>query len=352
MAGAGCWGIVDPFVNQFPHEWADLADNTDGEFTRNGLFARRTILLDGTSAVQPDDASKIDMAERETIIVVSYLPRHQIFEHSNNSLKRLLWLAGCVLIPVAVFSRYWAQASLSRKLQAEQIAVSECQLRELSSRLLRIQEDERRSISRQIHDELGQQVTAINLDLKLADRNIESAKARSHLERAIRENEELLQTLHTFATRVRPVVLDDLGLRDAVESHLWEFQERTKIEVDASLCFQSDDIPDEVADNAYRLIQESLNNVAKHAHASKVDVVMTTAEENGLRFLRITIGDDGDGYCAENTTGQRLGLVGMQERVDLLSGTLNIESGTHQGTSIDIDLPLQKDPANKSKEQA
>jgi signal transduction histidine kinase len=338
------------FVNQFPHEWANLPDKEDGEFTQNGLFARRNILLDGTSAVQHDD-SKNDTAGHETIIVVSYLPRHQIFEDSNKSLTRLLWVAGCVLIPVAIFSRYWAHASLSRKLQADQIAVSECRLRELSSRLLRIQEDERRSISRQIHDELGQQVTAINLDLKLANRNIESGNARSHLERAIRENEELLQTLHTFATRVRPVVLDDLGLRDAIESHLWDFQERTKIEVDAILRFQSADIPDEVADNAYRLIQESLNNVAKHAHASKVDVVMTTTEEDCLRFIRITIRDDGRGYGVKNSSGQRLGLVGMQERVDLLSGTLNIESRTHEGTSIDIKLPLNNGPADKSEQQ-
>ena len=112
---------------------------------------------------------------------------------------------------------------ISRQLQNQQIAISEERLRELSSRLLRIQEDERRAISREIHDELGQQATAINLDLKLADRNIESEQARSHLERAIRENEQLLQTLHAFATRVRPAVLDDLGLRDALQSHLWEF---------------------------------------------------------------------------------------------------------------------------------
>ena len=238
---------------------------------------------------------------------------------------------------------------VSHQLQNDQIATSEERLRELSSRLLRIQEEERRAISREIHDELGQQATAINLDLKMAHRNIKSEQAGPNLERAIRENEQLLQTLHAFASRVRPAVLDDLGLRDALESHVWEFQERTHIDVDADLSFDSAEIPDEIADNAYRLVQESLTNVAKHAEASRVRVSLSIEKSDSSRHLYISIRDDGRGYDAIEYNGHRLGLVGMQERVDLLSGELRMKSNVDEGTNIEITLPFRDGVAQQAR---
>ncbi len=284
---------------------------------------------------------------------MAFLPRDQVFSSSNKLLKRLLLLAGCIFISLAIFARYWAQATLSRQLQAHQIVLSEERLRELSAKLLRIQEEERRAISREIHDELGQQVTAINLDLKLADRNIDAGTARPHLARAIRENEELLQTLHAFATRVRPAVLDDLGLRDAVESHVWDFQARTGIAVEASLCFQPTEIPHDIADHVYRLLQESLNNVAKHAAAAKVWITMSVIDDGSQRRFFLAIRDDGRGYVATDDT-RRLGLVGMQERVGLLAGELRMASEIDQGTRIEIWLPLgdKRDPAVERQHEA
>jgi signal transduction histidine kinase len=230
---------------------------------------------------------------------------------------------------------------MSRQLQNRQIAISEERLRELSSRLLRIQEDERRAISREIHDELGQQATAINLDLKLANRNLQSEQATSHLERAIRENEQLLKTLHAFATRVRPAVLDDLGLRDALESHLWEFQQRTGVQVTSDLSFDSAEVPNEIADNTYRLMQESLNNVAKHANASTVCVTVSIEDNGTAQQLCMSIRDDGRGYETPAQSSQRLGLLGMQERVSLLSGEMRMESDLDQGTNIEFRLPFR-----------
>ena len=326
------------FATQFPSEWARIDEMANCELTANGAFASRRIPL-GTHPSETDTPTRAANG-RDSIIVVSYLPREQIFAASQGLLKRLALLAVSVLVPVAIFARFWAQAMTSRQLQNEQIADSEERLRELSSRLLRIQEDERRAISREVHDELGQQATAINLDLKLADRNIESEQARSHLERAIRENEQLLHTLHAFATRVRPAVLDDLGLRDALESHLWEFQQRTSIQVDSELSFDSAEVPNEIADNAYRLVQESLNNVVKHADASTVRVNVSINRNEETQELFMSIRDDGRGYETIAHNGQRLGLLGMQERVNLLSGELRMESDLEQGTNIEIKLPF------------
>ena len=328
------------FATQFPSEWARIDDMENCVLTGKGAFASRRIPL-GTHPSESDNPTRAANG-RDSIIVVSYLPREQVFAASQGLLKRLVLLAVSVLIPVAIFARFWAQAMTSRQLQNEQIADSEERLRELSSRLLRIQEDERRAISREVHDELGQQATAINLDLKLADRNIVSEQARSHLERAIRENEQLLQTLHAFATRVRPAVLDDLGLRDALESHLWEFQQRTSIQVDSNLSFDSAEVPNEIADNAYRLVQESLNNVVKHADASTVRVNVSINRNGEAPELFMSIRDDGRGCEALGHNGQRLGLLGMQERVNLLSGELRMESDLEQGTNIEIKLPFLK----------
>ena len=326
------------FVNQFPDEWSRMKELEECQLTAQGAFAVSRVMLGST--INERLAESPTFQGRDFIFVVSYLPRNQVFAESNRLLVKLLLLAGCAFVPLAIFSRYWAQATVSRNIQAGRIAASETRLRELSSRLLRIQEDERRAISREIHDELGQQVTAINLDLKLAQRNLDSQQARPHLERAIRENEGLLQSLHAFARRVRPAILDDLGLRDAVESHLSEFQQRTNIETESTLCFASVSIPNEVADNAYRLLQESLNNVAKHADASKVWVAMSVDGENGDAQLCIAVRDNGRGYESLDKGSRRLGLMGMQERVDLLAGELRMSSDVADGTRIQIRLPL------------
>lgn len=328
------------FASQFPGEWARREALGTCQLTARGAFAGRTIGLGKTNSqnrqIPPHSNG------RDSIILVSYLPRDEVFVASNELLLRLLLLAGCIFVPLTIFARFWAHATVNREIQSRCIAESEERLRELSSRLLRIQEEERRAISREIHDELGQQVTAINLDLKLAARNLDSGEAKPHLERAIRENSQLLQSLHAFATRVRPAVLDDLGLHDAVESHLWEFEKRTKIKVDSTLDFQSTDVPDEIADNAYRLLQESLNNVAKHADAAKVIVRMETEQSESPQQLKICICDDGRGYSENESNGSRLGLVGMRERVDLLSGELQITSSIDEGTRVEITLPLRE----------
>ena len=261
-----------------------------------------------------------------------------MFAASNELLKRLLTFSAGVFALALVFTRTWARATWSRQQQARRIAESEERLRELSSRLLRLQEDERRAISREIHDELGQQATAINLDLKLAFRNIDTGKAESHLQRAIEENETLLSTLHAFAKRVRPAVLDDLGLADAIETHLADFADRTGVQVKSNISVP-DAVPNPIADNTFRLIQESLNNVAKHADAKTVELVIrpTGQEPSGLY---LSIRDDGCGNATEGD-GRGLGLIGMRERVDLLGGEMMIDSLAGSGTSISIELPLE-----------
>lgn len=330
------------FARRFPNEWSLIDKDLDCTLTENGAFAATSISL-GASNSQT-------IGDRDAILVVSYLPRDQVFSHARALLTRLLALGGGVMVAFVVLARFWASAMVTRQLQNEKIAVSEERLRELSHKLLRIQEDERRAISREIHDELGQQVTAINLDLKLAHRNTDPrAASREHLDRAIRENEGLLQSLHAFAHRVRPAALDDLGLRDALETHLSEFQQRTRIRVSGDLSFDSREIPGEIADHVYRLIQEALNNVAKHANATRVSVRLAIDHRVSPKQFLISICDNGRGYEGNEPSVSRLGLVGMQERVDLMAGNLTIKSTLDEGVQIRISLPFPDGGAGPRK---
>ena len=334
------------FAAQFPYEWATANDHNECRLTRSGVFAFRRIPLGRVRGANQGDRQRETPSEtvtasnedENTLLAVSYFPITSVFTDSNELLQRLMIFSLGVFALALVFTRAWARATWSRQQQARQIAESEERLRELSSRLLRIQEDERRAISREIHDELGQQATAINLDLKLALRNIGTGKVKSHLQRAIEENETLLGTLHAFAKRVRPAVLDDLGLADAIETHVADFAERTGVQVNLNLSLP-DAVPNEIADNTFRLVQESLNNVAKHADASMVELDIRMAEQPPKRFC-LSVRDDGRGNAMEGS-GRGLGLVGMRERVDLLGGELKIESRAGSGTSIEIELPLK-----------
>ncbi len=343
------------FAKRFPSEWSRIDTIDESVLTANGVFAATRIPLGRTArTTSSKQRAGIDIAPsekhhasdiRDTIIVVSHLAPTRVFAASNELLNRLLILAGCVLAPVAIIARYWSFATLTRQIQSRKIATSESKLRELSGRLLRTQEDERRALSREIHDEFGQQVTAINLDLKLAQRNVANEKVASHLERAINENETLLECLHSFAARVRPAVLDDLGLRDAMESHLSEFQQRTGIPVLADLKFRNQDIPDHIADHCYRLLQESLNNILKHADATKVWVSMS-ANPDTKTGVSMTIRDDGCGYEGTvNESGH--GLIGMRERVDLLNGEFCMTSDRVNGPRIEAVLPIDTDHAEE-----
>ncbi len=159
-------GHPSSFDQQFRDAWQrrNLAEQ-NCILTDQGAFAFRQIQLQRLGRVQ----NSSDPA-RNTLFIVSYLSADQVFETSNQLLQRLLLLVLVILLPLLVLTRFWALASLRRKQQNTLILASETELRELSSRLIRIQEQERRAISREIHDQLGQQVTAINLDLKLAER--------------------------------------------------------------------------------------------------------------------------------------------------------------------------------------
>jgi signal transduction histidine kinase len=206
-----------------------------------------------------------------------------------------------------------------------------------------LQEEERRAISRELHDQLGQQATAINLDLKLLKNKIQS-QAVEQLDRVISESEHLLKTIHDFSKRVRPVVLDDLGLHEALESYIWEFESRNHIASRFNSNIQDREYPDDVSENVFRLVQESLTNVTRHAEAKNVWIDIEHDDRQGGPVLNLTVSDDGVGMNLSDNgeeKSQRLGILGMQERVDLLGGQVDFQQRGDRGTQIAIRIPVR-----------
>jgi PAS domain S-box-containing protein len=214
---------------------------------------------------------------------------------------------------------------------------SEFKLRALSARLLSAQEEERRNISRELHDDLGQILTAINLDLQRAVKASNSQKRLELLRQILGKNDEARSRIREISSLLRPGLLDDLGIREAIESYVSQFVSGTGIPVDLIVKCSSSDIPAEATTTIYRIVQEALNNIAKYANANKVSVTLGIEGNQ----IQLQILDDGVGFdLSQVRTEHTLGLVGMRERARLLGGNFHLQASPGEGTSILVTLPV------------
>ena len=331
------------FVNDFPLAWQRIAAEQEGQFsTDEGVFTFRSVRLSAASSrlhgePRPVPARGANHQPAMPLTLIAYLPPELQHAASDKLLRQLLWMYAGAMTLIAVVAWYWARSTVIRRRQSDSILASEGRLRKLSDQLLTVQEEERRSISRELHDNLGQQVTAISLDLRSAVRQQEEERATVLLERAIEETDHLLQSIHAVASRVRPSVLDDLGLHDAVESLISEVSQRSGLIVAAELDFCEDHVSPKVGENVYRIIQEALMNVVKHAETHQVSVAIMI--EGGQ--LQLSLADQGVGFEPQQRDVSRLGILGMQERTELLGGSFRLTTNRPVGTRIDVTIPLQ-----------
>jgi signal transduction histidine kinase len=222
------------------------------------------------------------------------------------------------------------------RLRYAELALHRGELRQLSARLVDAQEAERRSISRELHDEVGQSLGLLLMDVgRLSNRWASNdEKGRELLEHVKVLAERIVQTVRNMALLLRPSMLDDLGLVPAVEWYARELSRQGNIEVKVHAESVSESLPDEVKVCVYRVIQEALNNAQRHAHAKNVLVELTQSRD----AIHVAIKDDGSGFDAKRTRG--MGLLGMEERVKRLGGTITINSQANAGTTIHVELPL------------
>ena len=216
------------------------------------------------------------------------------------------------------------------------VDLSERVARDALRRVVRAQELERRRLARELHDETGQALASILLGLK----GLEDVSNESELAESTASLRELvvttLQDVRRLAVELRPAALDDFGLVPALERLLETFREQTGIEVDLEPRLGGDRLPSDVETTLYRITQEALTNVVKHAQATHVSIVLTRRDGS----VSAVIEDDGRGFTTSGST-DGLGLLGMRERVTLVDGRLSVESSPATGTTLSIEVPAR-----------
>jgi two-component system, chemotaxis family, CheB/CheR fusion protein len=233
-----------------------------------------------------------------------------------------------------------ANAALRQEILGHQRA--ERARQELQRRLVTAQEQERGRISRELHDEAGQQITALMLSLKALESAVPGPETPIKLRELRIATERLAKEIHHLATELRPVALDQLGLARALTGYLDAWLTRTGIAVDfVSAGIEDVRLPPAVETTLYRIVQEAMNNVSKHASAKNVSVIVERRSEQVVGIVE----DDGAGFDLESLSDAeamaRIGIAGMRERAVIVGGELTIESSPGHGTTVRVTLPLR-----------
>ncbi|HRJ58795.1 MAG TPA: HAMP domain-containing protein [Anaerolineales bacterium] len=211
--------------------------------------------------------------------------------------------------------------------------------RQLLEKVIATQEDERRRIARELHDSTSQNLTSLIVGLRVMETNCAQCASISKATDLRDVASKTLDEVHDLSMRLRPRVLDDLGLSAALERLVSEWQTRYKIPVDVAIQL-GERLPGEVETAIYRIVQETLTNIARHAQAKSASILV---ERHG-DMVRAIVEDDGIGFDINANHGERhLGLLGMRERAEFLHGALTIESSHENGTSVFIEIPLHNE---------
>ena len=224
-----------------------------------------------------------------------------------------------------------------------QARLMEEDLRNLSNQILHVQEQERGRLSRELHDEVGQSLALMELNLAILQRA--GTGKENLLAQKIADTQHLLattrETVHRFARELHPAMLDELGLLPALRAYLKTFAERTDLQVSFAGATESEKLNPDQKTVLYRVAQESLTNVAKHAHARRVHVSLRALRDR----IQMQIQDDGRGFRVDRRpaapANKRLGLLGMRERVRLIHGQWSVNSVLGKGTTITVEIPVK-----------
>lgn len=261
--------------------------------------------------------------------------------HKDGSLRWLEGVATNLLSEPAVNAIVVNYRDISERKEAEEkIKSSHDQLRKLSARLQTAREEERTHIAREVHDELGQMLTVLKMDLALLERKLDSSDGVAEdIQSMSSLIDGVIQSVRRIATELRPEILDDLGLIDAFESELEAFQNHTGIRSAFVSNVKDLTLERDHKTALFRIFQEALTNVARHAHAGEISVHVDQ-QENGLV---VEIRDNGCGIPEDKISGTKsLGLLGMRERVLMIGGEICIKGEQGKGTLVQVKIPLAK----------
>lgn len=228
-----------------------------------------------------------------------------------------------------------------RKAAESELIKSRAQLRELSNYLQSVREAERARISRELHDELGQTLTALKMELGWLKERLpaEPTMLRTRVERLVQIVDQSVSDLQRIASDLHPMILDELGLASAIQWLTQNFSERCPLSIELSLDRTDVTYSKDVSTAAFRIVQEALTNIVRHSGASSAGIVA----RHSVDELQLEISDNGRGMDVTRSKREQLGLIGMSERAHMIGGSMEIESVPGRGTRILVRLPLSMD---------
>jgi signal transduction histidine kinase len=291
------------------------------------IVSLRTAVLEINTHV--DDVEARQVAATQSAI-------QEQFENLGRRLSRVLIIALCAALLLAAGSMaYILRIERQNRRRYQEIVKARQALEQLSARLVDAQETERRAISRELHDEVGQTLGAVlvdaaNLAARIPD---EDTTSRRYLDNIRAQADASINSIRNIALLLRPSMLDDLGLIPALEWQAREVSRRSSLKVKVVAENVQDSLPDALRTCVYRIVQEALHNASRHSGA-RSGVVRVRQTENALE---LSVQDDGSGFDPETTRG--LGLLGIEERVKQLGGRIEIQSQPGKGTGLRVLLP-------------
>jgi signal transduction histidine kinase len=325
QAAENYWQSIDTVFDWTPAEKAARSST----YLRKSLVPYRDAVLSAASELAALSASETLRRQQEVLKT-----EQELKLGLRIILLVALLLGGLVAMASIVRTQSLESSAAAHLMQIEHHAA---ELRKLSQRLATAQEDERRSISRELHDQVGQLLTALRMELGNLEefRNAPGDEFKQHLSEAKNLTEDTLKTVRNMSMGLRPSVLDELGLAPALKWQVREFSRRTGVEVDVRIDGNPDVLPDSHRTCIYRVVQEALTNCARHSAASKIRLSL----HGGVGFVSVTIEDNGVGFDPEKGRRRGLGLIGLEERVKELGGRVHIQSRPAQGTSLRCEIP-------------
>jgi signal transduction histidine kinase len=295
------------------------------------------------SRIMPRRASVMQVSDEIQKLNRSAFERQQqavagIYEATQRRIWQTLGFALAASLGIALLATVYV-GRLERDLQQQRLKELQTtdDLQRLSAKLVTAQEEERRTIARELHDEIGQVLMAIKVELAVAQRRIEGVGAPERLlDDAQSITDGALHTVRDLSHLLHPALLDDLGLPAAMQWYLGSFGKRHRIAVELLHEGMDERLAPEIEAAAYRIIQEALTNVVKHAHATLAFVYLQRTGDT----VGVTIEDNGVGFETASA-GRGLGLIGIRERVSHLRGTVRVDSAPGKGTRLTLTLPAR-----------
>jgi signal transduction histidine kinase len=297
-------------------------------FLRREVLPRREAVLAITREIEELNNSNLAIQRAEA------QRRQALFrEDLYDRLWRSLLLGFFVALVAVLRLRMLERRSRAQRQHAEE---AEQEMRQLSQQLVAAQEEERKKLTRELHDHVGQMLTALRLEIGRAQRERPGLDARTSqtLAECKALVDTILRSVRDLVMGLRPSMLDDFGLRPALEWHVRDFRRRANIRVDLRLDGDFDSLPDQHRTCVYRIVQEALTNCARHSKAKEAQI---TLANRGHR-LDLVVADNGVGLDPSRAWG--MGLLGIEERVRELGGTFEVRGGSEGGTTLTVMLPL------------